>query len=76
MSYLEKCNPGYSKWFVRLCFIYIQILFLLVCFMFFRFGEISKAEALANGIFLLLTIFAFTSLLDKKQYGFISMLLV
>lgn len=76
MSDLKKYNPGYSKNFVRFSFIHINMLFLLVCFLFFRFGEISREEALANGIFLLLAIFAFTSMLDKKQYGFISMLLV
>lgn len=76
MSDLEKYNPGYSKWFVRLSLIHIHILFLLVCFLFFRFGEISKTEALVNGIILLLAIFGFTSLLDKKQYGFISMLII
>lgn len=49
---------------------------LLIAMPGFRFGEISKSEALVNGIFLLLAIFGFTSLLDKKQYGFISMLIV
>jgi hypothetical protein len=76
MSDLKKYDPGYSKWFIRLSFIHIHILFLLVCFLFFRFGEISKTEALVNGIILLLAIFGFTSMLDKKQYGFISMLFV
>jgi alkylglycerol monooxygenase len=76
MSDLKKYNPGYSKWFTRLSFIHIHVLFLLVYFLFFRFGEISQPEALLNGIFLLLAIFGFTSLLDKKQYGFISMLFV
>jgi alkylglycerol monooxygenase len=76
MSDLKKYNPGYSKWFTRCCFIHINILFLLVCFLFFRFGEISKSDALVNGILLLLSIFGFTSLLDKKLYGIISMLLV
>ena len=76
MSDLKKYNPGYSKWFTSFSFIHINALFVLVLFLFFRFGEISKAEALVNGIFLLLAIFGFTSLLDKKQYGIISMLVV
>jgi sterol desaturase/sphingolipid hydroxylase (fatty acid hydroxylase superfamily) len=76
MSDLNKYNPGYSKWFTGFSFIHINAIFLLVLFLFFRFGEISKPDALANGIFLLLAIFGFTSLLDKKQYGFISMMLI
>jgi hypothetical protein len=72
---LAKYNPGYSKWFVRYSFMHIHIVFLLVCFLFFRFGEITKADALLNGIILLLAIFGFTSMLDKKHYGFIGMLL-
>lgn len=43
--------PGYSKWFVRYSFMHIHIVFLLVCFLFFRFGEITKADALLNGIY-------------------------
>lgn len=76
MSDLKKYNPGYSKWFTGFSFLHIHILFLLVSFLFFRLGEISKTEALVNGIFLLLAIFGFTSLLDKKQYGFVSMLFI
>ncbi len=76
MSELKKYDPGYSKWFVNLSFLHIHVLFAMVCFLFFRFGEIAETAALANGIFLLLAIFGFTSLLDKKQYGVISMVLV
>jgi sterol desaturase/sphingolipid hydroxylase (fatty acid hydroxylase superfamily) len=76
MSDLKKYNPQYSKWFMGFSFFHIQIIFALVCFLFFRIGEISKQQAFVNGIFLLTAVFAFTALLDKKQYGFISMLLV
>lgn len=75
MSDLKKYDPGYSKLFTKFSFIHIIVLFLLVSFLFFRFGEISQTEALVNGLFLLLGIFGFTSLLDKKQYGLISMVL-
>ncbi len=74
MSDLKKYNLGYSKWFTRFSFLHINVVFLLVCFLFFRFGEITKADALLNGIFLMLAIFGFTSMLDKKHYGFIGML--
>ena len=76
MSDLKKYNPIYSTWFRAFSVAHLSILFLLMCFLFFRFGEISKTEALVNGIFLLLAIFGFTSLLDKKQYGLISMMTV
>lgn len=75
MNDLQKYNPGYSKWFVRYSFMHIHIVFLLVCFLFFRFGEITKADALLNGIMLLLAVFGFTSMLDKKLYGFMGMLI-
>lgn len=74
MNDLQKYNPGYSKWFVRYSFMHIHIVFLLVCFLFFRFGEITKADALLNGIMLLLAVFGFTAMLDKKHYGFMGML--
>ncbi len=76
MSDLQKYSPGYSKWFTGFSFIHINMLFLLVLFLFFRFGEISKADATMNGIFLLFAIFGFTALLDKKQYGIISIFFV
>ncbi len=75
MSDLQKYNPDYGKWFVRFSFMHILVVFMLVSFLFFRFGEIDKAEALQNGTLLLCAIVGFTSMLDKKQYGFIAMLL-
>lgn len=73
MNDLQKYNPGYGKWFVRFSFMHILVVFMLVSFLFFRFGEIGKAEALQNGILLLCAIVGFTSMLDKKQYGFMAM---
>lgn len=75
MSDLKKYDPTYSKAFVGFSFVHIIIVFSIVSFLFFRFGEISNQEAFINGMFLLLAIFSFTSLLDKKQYGVISMVL-
>lgn len=76
MSDLKKYNPGYSKWFTAFSFVHTHVLFLLVLFLFFRFGELAKPETLTYGIFMLLAIFGFTALLDKKQYGIISLTLV
>ena len=76
MSELKKYDPVYSNGFRAFSLLHLSIIFLLLCFLFFRFGEITQAEALANGILLLLAIFGFTALLDKKQYGVTSIVLV
>jgi hypothetical protein len=44
----------------------------LLCFFFYRVGDISHTETLIYGCFLLLTIFAYTSVMDKKIYGVIA----
>jgi sterol desaturase/sphingolipid hydroxylase (fatty acid hydroxylase superfamily) len=76
MSELKKYSPVYGRAFSAFSIIHLSAIFLLLCFLFYRFGEISKTEALLNGFFLLAAIFAFTSLLDKKEYGIVSTLLV
>lgn len=76
MDELKKYNPVYSKAFRAFSVVHLIVIFLLLSFLFFRFGEITKTEALINGIFLLLAIFGFTALLDKKQYGIASLGLV
>jgi alkylglycerol monooxygenase len=76
MSELKKYAPVYSNSFRAFSVVYLSVIFLLLCFLFFRFGEITQTEALVNGILLLLAIFGFTALLDKKQYGMVSILLV
>lgn len=76
MEELKKYDPVYSNWFRAFSLVHLTVVFLLLCFLFFRFGEISQTETLVNGIFLLFAIFGFTSLLDKKQYGLLSMLTI
>ncbi len=76
MSDLKKHNPIYSNWFQAFSVLHITVVFLLLSFLFFRFGEISQAEALINGIILMLAIFGFTALLDKKKYGVVSMVMI
>jgi len=73
MSDLRKYKPVYSTGFSAFSVVHLSVIFLLLSFLFFRFGEITKSEALVNGIFLLLAIFGFTALLDKKQYGVLSL---
>lgn len=76
MSELKKYAPVYSKGFKAFSLIHISITFLLLSFLFFRFGEISEQKALQYGLILMAGIFGFTGLLDKKAYGLVSMLIV
>jgi len=76
MNELKKYDPVYSNRFRTFSVIHLTVIFILLCFLFFRFGEISKTEALINGILLMLAIFGFTALLDKKTYGFVSMIAI
>ncbi len=76
MTELKKYNPVYSNWFRAFSVIHIFVIFLLLSFLFYRFGEITRTDALINGTFLMMAIFGFTALLDKKQYGILSMVLV
>ncbi len=68
----KKYNPTYSKTFIAFSFLHANVLFLLILFLFSRLGELSQSEALTYGILLLLSVFSFTSILDKKQIGLIS----
>ncbi len=76
MSDLKKYAPDYSSAFRTFSLVHLSVIFILLCFLFFRFGEISQREAFINGMFLLVAIFGFTALMDKKGYGLLSTLLV
>ncbi|MCS6934409.1 MAG: sterol desaturase family protein [Chitinophagales bacterium] len=75
MSELVKYRPAYSAAFQTFALLHLIVTFLLLSFLFWRFGEITQREALTYGIFLLVNIFGFTSLLDKTWYGLAVMLL-
>lgn len=75
MDELQKYNPTYSLAFRAFALVHLTVLFSLLCFLFFRFGEILTTDALINGALLFAAIFGFTSLLDKKLYGIISMVI-
>ena len=76
MSELKKYAPTYSKAFSALSFLHANVIFLLICFLFLRLGEIAKTDALNYGLLLLASVFSFTALLDKKAYGLISTIVV
>lgn len=76
MNELKKYDPVYSKLLRAFSIVHLSAVFLLLCFLFYRFGEITEREAFINGVFLLAAIFGFTSFLDKKAYGLVAMLAV
>ncbi|MFN8309119.1 MAG: sterol desaturase family protein [Chitinophagales bacterium] len=71
---VRKYRPSYSINFEMFSIIHGTVIFLLLCFLFSRFGEIGREEMLLYGLFLLMEIFGFTSFLDKKWYGWGMML--
>jgi len=75
MDELQKYAPTYSTGFRAFVLVHLTVIFALLCFLFFRFGEITDQQALINGALLFVAIFGFTAFLDKKLYGFISMII-
>ena len=69
MEELQKYSPTYTSAFRAFALMHLTVIFSLLCFLFFRFGEITQAEALTNGGLLFAAIFAFTAFLDKKLLG-------
>ena len=72
MSEFEKHDPVYSSNFVAWSFIQMAFTLGMLGFFFYRIGDISHTETLIYGGFLLLSIFAYTSVMDKKIYGIIA----
>ena len=72
MSEFEKHDPVYSSNFIVWSFIQMAFTLGLLGFFFYRIGDISHTETLIYGGFLLLSIFAYTSVMDKKIYGLIA----
>jgi sterol desaturase/sphingolipid hydroxylase (fatty acid hydroxylase superfamily) len=75
MDELKKYNPTYSKAFSAFSMVHLLAILAMVCFLFFRFGEVTQTQALINGLLIMANIFGFTALLDKKLYGMLAMLL-
>ena len=69
MEEFEKFDPVYSVGFMAWSMLQMLGCLVLLCFFFFRMGQIPYPETLMFGGFLLLSIFAYTSLMDKKTYG-------
>jgi hypothetical protein len=69
----EKHNPEYSGAFLMWSFLQMVFTLALMCFLFYRIDQIPHSDTLLYGAFLLVSIFAYTSVMDKKFYGIFAM---
>jgi sterol desaturase/sphingolipid hydroxylase (fatty acid hydroxylase superfamily) len=69
METFQKFDPVYSNSFIAWSLFQMLATLGLLCFMFYQMGDISYPLTLVYGAFLLLSIFAYTSVMDKKYYG-------
>ena len=74
ISGFRKFEPQYSDAFVAWSFIQMACTLGLMCFMFYRMEDISHREVLLYGAFLLVSIFAYTAVMDRKAYGVAAMM--
>ncbi len=65
----ERYAPVYSPAFKTWAVLQVLCSFILLSFLFYSFGKIGYGMAVVYGCFMLLSVFAFTALLDKKSYG-------
>ena len=75
MDSFEKFDPAYSSAFVAWSFFQMMSTLALLSFFFYRMGSLPYSQALLYGGFLLVTIFAYTSIMDKKAYGLFATLI-
>ena len=69
----EKYNPSYSKIFQIWSQIHLTTMFVLMGFLFFNIKNIqSNNQYIYYGLFLLFSIFSYTTLMDKKILGVIT----
>ncbi|MBX7227114.1 MAG: sterol desaturase family protein [Chitinophagales bacterium] len=71
VQHFEKYNPNYSPLFKAWSEIQMTSIFLLMSFLFYSFGNLHAQEELHYGLFILFSIFSFSSLMDKKFYGWV-----
>ena len=76
MSTFQKHDPEYSSAFVAWSFFQMACSLTLLCFFFSRMGQLPYHDSLLYGGFLLFSIFAYTSLMDKKTYGVLASVLL
>ncbi|HWB64948.1 MAG TPA: sterol desaturase family protein [Chitinophagales bacterium] len=69
MAAFQKFDPVYSPGFVGWSLFQMLSTLGLLCFLFYQMGHISYTQTLTYGGFLLLSIFAYTAVMDKQTYG-------
>ena len=69
VTQFEKYNPHYSKGFITWSELQMTFIFLLMSYLFASFGQLNYQQSLHYGLFLLFSIFSFTTLMDKKRLG-------
>ena len=74
MDSFVKFDPAYSTAFVTWSFVQMISSLALLSFFFYRMGSLPYSQSLLYGGFLLVTIFAYTSIMDKKTYGLLATL--
>lgn len=72
MGELQKYNPVYSTAFKVWSNIQLLFVFFMLIYLFTQFGKLPMNLVVQNGLFILLSIFAFTSLMDKSSIGLIA----
>jgi len=75
MSAFEKHAPVYSGAFVAWSFFQMACTLILLGFFFSRMSKLPYNESIMYGGFLFITIFAYTSVMDKKTYGVLATIL-
>ncbi len=71
--HFERYNPTYSKGFQIWSQIHLTVMFVLMGFLFFNIKNLqSNNQYIYYGLFLLFSIFSYTTLMDKKRLGVIT----
>ena len=71
--HFERYNPTYSKGFQIWSQIHLTVMFVLMGFLFFNIKNLqSNNQYIYYGLFLLFSIFSYTTLMDKKILGVIT----
>ena len=69
---LHKYDPKYPPYYELWGILHIIFNFFLLCFLFFQLGTIPNESAMQYAIFILVYIFGFTGVMDKKIYGWVA----
>jgi len=72
VHHFDKYHPDYSRGFVLWNQVHLTCSFILMSFLFYNIKQLQdNYQYLYYGLFLLFSIFSFTTLMDKKPAGFV-----